>query len=264
MAGRINAYFVCSGKYHDIDFARIEVLKLLNEKERIRVRMAENYHDLDAITASDFLITYTVDAIPTQAEQEAISAWLATGKKWFALHGTNAILKIEDDLCKAPRDEAPVLMNMLGSQFVAHPVIEPYTVEVVEPDHPLVKGIPPRFEVLDELYLSDVHEGNRVLLQTHFNGMAEEGFEELDWRTDDPRPIMYLRDHGEGEVLYLTLGHRRGRYDMEPFTSDYPKVDPGAWIQPAFYELLRRGIEWAGGLGQWEADKQSVQLEAAA
>ena len=39
MAGRINAYFVCSGKYHDIDFARIEVLKLLNEKERIRVRM---------------------------------------------------------------------------------------------------------------------------------------------------------------------------------------------------------------------------------
>lgn len=253
MAGRIDAYFVCSGKFHDFDFVRIEILKLLNEKERIRVRMAENYHDLDAIAAADFLITYTVDAIPTPEEQKAISAWLASGKKWFALHGTNSILRIEDGVCKAPRDEAPVLMEMLGSQFVAHPPITTYDVEVVEPEHPLVKGIPPRFQVCDELYLAEYFPGNRVLLQTHFNGMAEEGFEQLDWRTDEPRPVMYLRDHGAGEVLYLTLGHRRGRYDMEPFTSDYPNVDPGAWVQPSFYELLRRGIAWAAGLDAWQS-----------
>jgi type 1 glutamine amidotransferase len=250
VVGRINAYFVCGGKYHDIDFPRIEILRLLNEKERIRVRIAENYHDIEAITAADFLITYAVDLIPTPSEQEAISAWLATGRKWFALHGTNSILQVEGGKCKTPRT-APVFMHMLGSQFIAHPPIAQYTVEVVEPSHPLVEGLPGHFQVLDELYLAEQYEGNHVLLQTHFNGMAEAGFEEADWRTDDPRPVMYLREHGKGEVLYFTLGHRRGRYDMEPFTSDYPNVDPGAWIQPSFYELLRRGIEWSAGVGQW-------------
>ena len=35
---KIKAYLVAGGKYHDIDFARLELLKLLSEDERIRTR----------------------------------------------------------------------------------------------------------------------------------------------------------------------------------------------------------------------------------
>ena len=31
---RIDAYFVCAGKYHDMDFARLEILKLLADDDR--------------------------------------------------------------------------------------------------------------------------------------------------------------------------------------------------------------------------------------
>ena len=37
---RIDCVLIASGKYHDIDFARLELLKLLAEDERVRVLVA--------------------------------------------------------------------------------------------------------------------------------------------------------------------------------------------------------------------------------
>ena len=38
----INVYMVAAGQYHDIDHARLELLKLLAENEKIRTHVAEN------------------------------------------------------------------------------------------------------------------------------------------------------------------------------------------------------------------------------
>ena len=38
LPGRIDAYLVCGGIWHDFDFARLELLKLLVEDEHIRVK----------------------------------------------------------------------------------------------------------------------------------------------------------------------------------------------------------------------------------
>ena len=47
---------------------------------------------------------------------------------------------LDDGLWDAPR-WAPAFMNLLGSQFISHPPIEPYKVIVTLPDHPLVKDV---------------------------------------------------------------------------------------------------------------------------
>ena len=88
-----NFYMVAAGDYHDIDYARLELLKLLAEDEKIRVQVAADYHDIDAIAASDVLVTYTCNLVPTEREQVALRDFVKSGKRWFALHGTNAILK---------------------------------------------------------------------------------------------------------------------------------------------------------------------------
>ena len=64
MGDPIRAYLVCGGKYHDMDFARVELLKLLGENAEIKTRVAEDYADTAAIAESDFLITYTCDVRP--------------------------------------------------------------------------------------------------------------------------------------------------------------------------------------------------------
>ena len=40
---RIDGVLIAAGKYHDIDFARLELLKLLGEDMRFRVRVFEDY-----------------------------------------------------------------------------------------------------------------------------------------------------------------------------------------------------------------------------
>jgi len=240
-----------------MDYARLELLKLLGEHEHIRVRVAEDYSNRSAIAAADFLVTYTCDVIPNPAEQGALREFLSAGRRWLALHGTNSVLQfLKGRGWDAPRS-APDFMAMLGSQFLAHPPIKPYRVEVSDASHPLVAGIEP-FEVDDELYLCEYHGAHRALLHTHYRGEAP-GFVARFWpgagtsdaegapsaASPDRQLVLYLHPHAGGEVLYCTLGHCRGRYDMRPMMAEYPAVERGSWKLPVYHELLRRGIRWA-------------------
>ena len=140
---RLDVVLIAGGKYHDIDFARLELLKLLAEDERIRTRVYEDYSNLHAISNADFLITYTCDVRPTLEQQKVLRDFVANGKRWLALHGTNSILQfLSDGRVDCPRI-APIFMETLGSQFLSHPPIEPYTVTVADDDHHLVKGVEP-------------------------------------------------------------------------------------------------------------------------
>ena len=249
MAGNrtINAYLVAAGEWHDIDFARLELLKLLAENEKIRVSVAQNYHDVDAIARADFLVTYTCNLAPSEAEQRALRDFVASGKKWFALHGTNAIINHLGNFRFDCPESYPVLMQTLGTQFIAHPPIKPFKVRVVAPDHELVKGVGD-FETTDELYLCRVHGKLQTLIETRYSGKFgddKSGFVVNDWPDDEPRPVYYINRVGSGEVLYLNLGHCRGHYDMQTLGIDYyPVVERCAWELPQYYELLRRGIAY--------------------
>ncbi len=237
-----HAYLICGGKYHDMDYARLELLKHLAEYEDVRTRVGEDYRDTEAVAAADFLVTYTCDVRPSEAEQKVLAEFVSRGGRWFALHGTNAVLDFDGTPpFRTPRSH-PVLMETLGSQFLGHPPIAPYTVTPCS-DDPLVAGIEP-FEAEDELYLCEYHPPLEPLLETRFVGKAP-GFAEEDWPDDEPRWVMYRKPVGEGAVLYLTLGHCRGHYDMRPLIDYYPQVERGAWELPVFHELLRRGLSWA-------------------
>jgi len=184
----IYAVFVVGGVWHDFDFARLEILKLLAEDDRIRTRVFEDYDSAaKALPNADFLVSYTCNVTASVETQEALKGFVEGGKKWYALHGTNSVLRFLSPegaeygelLVNAPR-WMPLFMETVGSQFIAHPPIAPFTVKT-----------------------------------------------------------------GEGSVLYLTLGHCRGHYDMQGIADYYPEVERCAWDIPVFYTLLRRGISWA-------------------
>jgi uncharacterized protein len=237
----IDVYLVAAGQFHDIDFARLELLKLLAEHDNVRCRVAADYHDIDGINRSAFLITYTCNLVPTEDEQVALRDYVASGRRWLALHGTNSILEFLEKGVNSP-ETAPILMQTLGTQFIAHPPIQPFTVRVADPSHELVKGVD-EFETDDELYLSRIHGDLHVLLDTEYSGEAK-GFIESDWHDDAPRPVYYINKVGKGEVLYLNLGHCRGHYDMRPMMDYYPQIERGSWAKPEYYELLRRAIRY--------------------
>jgi uncharacterized protein len=239
---------VTGGKYHDFDFARRELLGLLAEHDEFRVRVQPDYEDAGAIAASEILVSYTCDVRPSEPAQQIIRAWVEGGGRWVALHGTNSALG--DTSIRPVATPRPFYLwaDTLGSQFIAHPPIEPYPVEITDPSHWLVAGIDP-FEATDELYLNEYPDRAELvpLLHTVYQGTAN-GFVESDWTTSDPQHlVMYLRPLGEGGVLYNTLGHCRGHYDMVPVKDYWPTIDRCSWELPVFYELLRRSLRWARG-----------------
>jgi type 1 glutamine amidotransferase len=238
----INAYLVANARYHDTDFARLQLLQLLAEDDDVRTRVADSYADTEAIAASDFLVTYTCDLRPEAAEEEALRDFVAAGGRWIALHGTNAILDFTAKGILAPRSHE-TFMQTLGSRFLSHPPIQPYTVTVSDPEHPLVRGMEP-FEATDEIYLCEYYGECKPLLETRYTGKFEAGYVENDWPTDEARLVAYTHPLGAGEVLYITLGHCCGKYDMRPM-QPVAEIVRGSWENPIYIELLRRSLRWA-------------------
>lgn len=237
----VQVHLVAAGKYHDIDFARLELLKLLAEHGAIRTSVSSDYADVRRIAAADLLITYTCDLIPDAGQTGALADWLEQGGRWLALHGTNSVLRFAADGKVECPDENPQFMALMGTRFAAHPPIEPFKVDVTNGDHQMTRGLR-GFAIEDELYLTRPTAAIDVLLHTRFTGRCPEFRDEL-W--DEPRvPVLYERRIGQGAILYLTLGHCRGHYDLRPLAGFWPHPQRCGWNYPIFYELLRRGIRW--------------------
>ena len=239
---QIDVYLVANAKYHDTNFARLELLKLLAENEDINTQVAASFSDLAAIQNSSFLITYTCDLRPTVEEQEGLAKFLDNGGKWFALHATNALIDFVDGKPDTP-DVAPKFMELLGSKFVAHPDNQKIHVRVTDVSHPLTENLED-FDVEDEEpYYCEPRGEQTVLLEASYNEPSL-GYVQSEYGTDrDAHPQMYLRQWGSGEVLYLSLGHCSGKHDMKPMIDVQVPVR-GSWNSPVYYELLRRGIKW--------------------
>jgi uncharacterized protein len=253
--GRIDAVLVCGGDYHDFDYARLRLLTLLADDERVRTTVHQDYEDVEALGSATFLLSYTCNVRPSIPAQQALRRWVQAGGRWFALHATNSFFdppaNLGQGVFRTP-DACPDLTDVLGSRFCAHPAIEPYRVTVspgAEADA-MVAGIQP-FETTDELYLSVLSAGVVPLLETRWTGSVV-GFAEADWPDDEPRLVLYRRPLGAGEVLYLTLGHCRSTWDMTapPFNGRrYPAIERGSWELDEYLLLLRRGIDWAKAAG---------------
>ena len=107
-------------------------------------------------------------------------------------------------------------LDMLGGVFLSHPKHQTFHIEVADRDHPITKGIND-FDIYDELYILR-HDPTRyhLLLYCLWEG--------------ERQPVAWTKGYGEGRVFYLSLGHTKEAYE-----------------NPAFREILRRGILWASG-----------------
>jgi hypothetical protein len=250
--GRVEVVLVTGGRWHDMDFARLRLLGELARHDRVRTRVFEDYGCGDALRGADALVTYTCDVRPDAAAQDALVEFVTRGGRWLALHGTNSAIDPPPPggprLFRTPRVLGPVA-GVLGSQFLGHPPIAPYRVEVAG-DDPLVAGVPP-FTTTDELYVSELHPPLRVLLQARYRGPCR-GFPDGDATDDEPRPVLYRKATGAGEVCYFTLGHCRGRFDVRDLgVEDLGTRDRGSWDGPEFGLVLSRCVAWAAYGDAW-------------
>ena len=59
-----SVHLICNAKYHDSDFARLEILKLLAEHDDIYTTVSDTYDNFDNHIGKNLVITYTCDLKP--------------------------------------------------------------------------------------------------------------------------------------------------------------------------------------------------------
>jgi uncharacterized protein len=248
---------------HDMDYARLRLLNLLQDASQTHTTVANDYADLERwLPTTNMLITYVAGPFPDELQNRLLEEWLEGGGKWLALHGTSGGKA-------APAAENRRMRRMvkmahhrtLGAFFLNHPPLCRFRVDVADLSHPLTNGVPDSFEVADELYLIELQQPpeTQVLLTTQLEtdpsppgfGFAYDKDTALmpDGKT---RVLGYTRSFGKGAIAYFALGHCHGpRNNVQPFVDASlardgatPQAFRGSWESPSFERLIRNAIEW--------------------
>ena len=164
---------------------------------------------------ADVFLLYTAGGQFATAQQEALAAAVHGGKGYVGIHGANIMGWQGDAIDPADRP----LFDLLGNRYLSHGPGHHegrHLIEIVG-DHPITAGLED-FELFDEYYEFELADDDiQVLAQRH--------------RADGVViPVMYVREVGQGRVVYLALGH-----------------DMRSWGEPAVRELVRRALRWAAG-----------------
>jgi type 1 glutamine amidotransferase len=245
---RADIALVVGGRWHDMGFARAELLSRLVSHDCAFVSIHEDFSDTATLGRADAVVAYTCDVRPSADEVVALRAMIEAGGRFLALHATNSAIDEPqpggDRVFTTPA-AMPAFHELLGSRFLAHPPIAEFLVEAVRPEDPLVRGIG-SFATTDEVYYARTSADLQVILDAEIAGPCP-GFAEQPPQGQTLRSsVLYRRTIGAGQVVYFTLGHCRGRFDLVDLgVTDLQWVDRRAWESPAFRTILDRCIAWA-------------------
>ena len=164
----------------------------------------DSYRDLDKLKKLDLIVPcWTLGSIEQDQLKPLLEA-VSCGTGIAGLHG---------GMCDSFRQETEY-QYMTGGQFVAHPGgIVTYTVHIVDPEHPLTRGIKD-FTVTSEQYYMHVDPANFVLTTTNFGDVV--------------MPVSWIKMWGKGRVFYSSPGH---------IAEDVRQIE--------VLELMKRGMLWA-------------------
>lgn len=248
---------------HDMDYVRLRLLGMLQENTQLLTTIGNDYADVSKwLPGSSFLITYVAGPYPNDEQNDFLRKWLEAGGRWLALHGTSGGKAV-------PVGENRYVRKMvkgnyhetLGAFFLNHPPVRKFRVEVVDRAHPLSEGLPPSFDVMDELYLIEVQDPARchILLTTELpKDPSPQGFGFVYDRDTSVLPdgktrvLGYTREVGKGGVTYFALGHCHSPLsNVQPFvdasveaSGTTPKTFRGSWESREFGTLLRNAMRW--------------------
>jgi type 1 glutamine amidotransferase len=202
------------GASHDYDrwFNKADV-KTLNDAGGISANYTETTGGLaDVIAAVDVLIVSNNKPWADTATKDAITRHVQNGKGLIGLH---------PGLWYNWKDWPEYNRTIVGGGARGHDRLGEFEVAVTEPSHALLRGVPAKFTIKDELYWfeSDPQGTPIKVLATAHSPSKNKDF-----------PQVFTVEHAKTRVVGLTLGH-----------------DGDAHNHAAYIQLLRNAVLWSAG-----------------
>ncbi len=219
--GRLLYLTLSAGFKHDTAAPSRHIVKGIGEKSgAFDTTLAD---DVSGFTAQnlknyDAVMFYTTGELPMTSDQKtAFVDFVKSGRGFVGVHSATDTFY----LC-------PDYLDIVGAYFNDHPWHQQVTVDVVDPESPIVKFLGKSFQVNDEIYqMSDFQaKTSQVLLKLDTSS--------VDMKNPRVRqrfygyPLAWTRRVGEGRAFYTALGH-----------------EEAVWKSEWFQQLLLNGIQWA-------------------
>ena len=200
---------------HDMDYARIRLLELLEERG-VQATVGNDFTDIHRwLPGTALMLTYTAGPHLDGDQNQMVRRWMEDGGRWVGLHGTSG--------GKAKRVEGETRRRMVKSEH--HDTLGSFlhqsSADAEVPrgclgggQSTLTRGLPSSFMTIDEPYMIEVQHPNEtdVILSTEL-GPDHSGYgfvydEDTSLQADGKTRVMgYTRDIGKGGVAYVALGH---------------------------------------------------------
>jgi uncharacterized protein len=161
---------------------------------------------------------YTTGELPmSDAQRTALLNFVRSGRGFIGVHSATDTFYTWPDY-----------LDLVGGYFNGHPWHQAVTIEVVDPDDPVVAFLGNSLRVEDEIYqISDFdYQGSRVLLRLDAGSvdLGKTGVHRrfYGW------PLAWTRFYGKGRVFYTALGH-----------------EPSVWQDARYQRILTNAILWS-------------------
>ena len=118
------------------------------------------------------------------------------------------------------RSESRAWGELMGAFSLRHDAQRPMTVETVAPDHPIMRGVPQKWETIpEELYELEKVWPSMTPLAQSFSIESKKTY-----------PVMWTNTHGKAKVFVTSLGHNTEMI-----------------ANPLYLDIVGRGLLWTVG-----------------
>ncbi len=241
MEQKSTAFALIGDRYHNSDYIRTALRKTLVNEIGLTIDFTDNVRQLNAETLQGYQMliifrdamewpngydntpgTPLVSVPPMAAIERTVTNWMTAEQgeavKHFVAQGGAALLYHNVTYIAAANSQ---FREVLGAATEGHPALRPYKVEIVDPDHPITRGLTD-FVVTDEQHYM-VYDGapERLLLRS----VNEDGltFKELGTTCE----AGWAHEYGQGRVCYLAPGH----------------TIPALW-NPTYVQIQQNAVRW--------------------
>ena len=253
--GKIRVLILSGQNNHDWRTTTPCLRQLLLNSGRFDVRVNEEPTGMTPATLAVYdvvVLDYNGPRWGPNAEA-ALADFVRSGKGLVGVHGANwafsGLVVLGDHHVPTGIMEPPwpEYKKMIGGVWSDQPPASghaprhKFLVRIIDPNHPVTRGLPNSFEADDELYhnmhMADgVHvlataydDPNNKLAQPKTPPVQPGKWPTLDMTpTGKDEPMLWTVDYGRGRTFYTTLGH-----------------DVKAQELPGFSTTFIRGVEWA-------------------
>lgn len=206
-AGKTRVLIVTGGSSHN--FA-----KFFGEADRATLR------------AAGFSVNYTEDRDEAAAQlPNADVAVVSVNRKFFAIPSYRkalmdfaaagkGIIMLHPGTWYAYPEWPELNAKIVGGGARGHDKLGPYKVVAVKPEHPVLRGVPGTFEVVDELYYINAEPEKIPAGTAPIEVLAETSPSQKFGR---PHPAVWITRHDRARIVGVTLGHDQRVHDMEAF-----------------------------------------------